>query len=397
MASEAERGGRMKFEFFTVGRIIVERGGAKRLGELAGGFGRRVLLIHNAAGLVDAVAATLAAAGMMCELFRQRGEPTVESVGAAVGLGRACDADVLIGLGGGSAIDAAKAAAAILANGGEPLDYMEVVGRGQKIARQPLPWIAVPTTAGTGAEATRNAVIGYHEKQFKASIRSELMLPRMALLDAELAVGVPQAVTAASGADALCQVIESYTSLNANPISDGLALEGIARAGRWLRRAYDAGEDLEARENMAIAALLSGITLGNAGLGAVHGFAAPIGGSYPVPHGVVCAALLPHVIEANVAALRGRQPESPALGRYATIGRVLTGQAEMSDAAAIDAAVAFIRDLTTHMTIPRLREFGLSEASIAPMVELAKKASSMRYNPVVLSDGELARVLGLAI
>jgi alcohol dehydrogenase class IV len=240
-------------------------------------------------------------------------------------------------------------------------------------------------------------VVAYHPQRFKASIRSELMLPRVALLDAELAVGVPKPVTAASGADALCQVIESYTSANANPISDGMALEGIRLAGRSLRRAYDNGADLDAREEMAVAALLSGITLGNAGLGAVHGFAAPIGGAFPVPHGVVCAALLPHVIRTNVKALRDRQPASPSLGKYAQVGRIVCGQRALVSEAAIDAVVAWIEELVSYMQIPRLSNFGLKSENIAPMVDLAKKASSMRYNPIVLSDQELTQILSAAI
>ncbi len=385
----------MKFEFFMPGRIIVERGGLARLGEFVAGLGKKVLVVHNGPALLQRVEKELGAISF--EVYRQKGEPTVESVSEALALARAGGCEVLIGIGGGSAVDTAKATAALLGNGGEPLDYMEVVGRGKKITHPSYPWIAVPTTAGTGAEATRNAVVGYHAKQFKASIRSELMLPRLALLDAELAVGVPKRVTAASGADALCQVIEAYTSVNANPITDGLALEGIARAGRSLRRAYDNGSDLDAREDMAITALLSGIALTNAGLGAVHGFAAPMGGSFTVPHGVVCAALLPHVIRMNVRALRERQAASAVLGKYAAVGRTLTGRRELADERAVDAAVEFIQEMTAYMQIPRLREFGITGAAVVPMVELAKKSSSMRYNPVILTDDELAGVLWAAL
>ena len=385
------------FEFFSVPRIIVERGGRRRLGELATGMGTRALLVQNAPPLADEVSGILRASGLTCEVFSQRGEPTVEDVRAALAMARAAGSDVVIALGGGSAIDLAKAVAALLTNGGDVLDYMEVVGKGQKLTKRSAPWIAVPTTSGTGAEATRNAVIGYKEKHFKASVRSELMLARIALLDAEMQATAPAAVTAASGCDALCQVIESYTSTGANPISDGLAMEGVSRAGRSLAKAYHNGADLDAREDMAIAALLSGITLGNAGLGAVHGFAAPMGANFPVPHGVVCAALLPHVIEANVRALRQENANHPTLRRYATIGRVLSGQADAGDADAIDAAVRFVADLTRDLAIPPLGNYGVSEASIAPMVELAKKASSMRYNPTSLSDESLGAVLRRAI
>lgn len=385
------------FEFYSVPRIIVERGGRRRLGELAASMGTRVLLVHNAPPLADEVGNILRATGLACHIFAQHGEPTVQDVGVALAMAKAAASDVVIGLGGGSAIDLAKAVAALLTNGGEVLDYMEVVGKGQKITKRSAPWIAVPTTAGTGAEATRNAVIGYKEKRFKASIRSELMLARIALLDPEMQVTVPPGVTAASGCDALCQVIESYTSTGANPISDGLALEGIARAGRSLSRAYHEATDLDAREDMAIAALLSGITLANAGLGAVHGFAAPMGANFPVPHGVVCAALLPHVIDANVRVLRAENVQHPTLRRYATIGRLLSGHTDAGDAAAINAAVAFVADLTSELAIPPLRNFGVTESSIASMVDLAKKASSMRYNPATLSDEVLGEILRRAI
>lgn len=385
------------FEFFSVPRIIVERGGRRRLGELAAGMGRRVLLVHNAVSLAGEVSEILGASGLICSVFRQQGEPSVQDVGEALTTARSAGSDVIIGLGGGSAIDVAKAVAALLANGGEALDYMEVVGKGQKITKPSVPWIAVPTTAGTGAEATRNAVIACKDRHFKASIRSELMLARIALLDAEAQIGLPPTVTAASGCDALCQVIESYTSSGANPMSDGLALEGISLAAGSLLRAYQNGQDVDAREKMAIAALLSGITLGNAGLGAVHGFAAPVGANFPVPHGVVCAALLPHVIRANVKALRQQSAEHPTLGRYAVIGRTLTGQHAAGDSAAIEDAVEFVASLTRQLAIPRLSSYGLTEADIVPMVELAKKASSMRYNPAKLSDESLAAILREAI
>jgi alcohol dehydrogenase class IV len=303
---------------------------------------------------------------------------------------------VVIGLGGGSAIDAAKAVAALLGNGGSAVDYMEVVGKGLKITKSATPWMAIPTTAGTGAEATRNAVIGLPERKFKASIRSELLLPRVALVDAELGVDVPAAVTASSGMDALCQLIESYTSSGATVMTDGLAMEGIGLAAWALPRAYRDGGDVEAREAMALAALLSGMTLTNAGLGAVHGFAAPIGANFPVPHGTVCAALLPHVIAANVAVLRGSGGQA-GLARYAAVGRTLTGEARLPEAEAIDACVRHVTDLARELKIPALAQFGLAETDVAEMVSLARRASSMRYNPVALSDEALAAALRAAI
>ena len=277
------------------------------------------------------------------------------------------------------------------------LDYMEVVGKGRKITRTAAPWIAVPTTAGTGAEVTRNAVIGSPEHHFKASIRGEQLLARIALIDPELGVSTPPAVTASSGMDALCQCIESYTSTGAQPITDALALQGARAAAQSLRRAYNDGADLQAREEMAMSALLSGIALTNAGLGAVHGFAAPLGANFPAPHGTICAALLPHVIAANVAALRARRRQHPALARYAAVGRAL-GADEAGDSEAIDAAVQEqCAELARDLHIPPLRQFGIAEKDVPAMVALAKKASSMRFNPVELPDGVLGDVLRKAI
>jgi alcohol dehydrogenase class IV len=276
---------------------------------------------------------------------------------------------------------------------------MEVVGMGKKIARPAAPWMAIPTTAGTGAEATRNAVIGLPEKRFKASIRSELLLPRVALVDPCLGVTVPPAVTAGSGMDALCQLIESYTSTGASPMTDALALQGIPLAAQCLPRAYQNGADLDAREDMALAALLSGITLTNAGLGAVHGFAAALGANFPIPHGIVCAALLPHIINANIQALRAQDPTDASRGltRYATIGRKLPGFDSVDDVEAIDACVQFTSNLSCELNIPPLKQFGIQFGHLAEMVSLSRKASSMRFNPVVLSDASLTAALGLAI
>lgn len=381
------------FEFTSPSRILFGRGQSAKLADLVRQLGAKALIIHNSG---EELASRLAG-GFAHVLLRQQGEPHVGDVDRGLLAARENGCDVIIGLGGGSAIDAAKAVAGLLTNGGAALDYMEVVGKGQKITRPAAPWIAMPTTAGTGAEATRNAVIASPEHQFKASIRSEYLLPRMALIDPELAVDVPPPVTASSGMDALCQVIESYTSSGANAMTDALAIQGIALAGRSLRRAYEDGHDLDAREDMALAALLSGITLANAGLGAVHGFAAPLGANFPVPHGTACAVLLPPVMEANVRALRAQAPGSFVLSKYAQIGRTLTNCRELADDAAIDACVEFTAGLVRDLRIPPLSQFGLSEQGVPKLVGLARKASSMRYNPVVLSDEALGTVLRSAI
>jgi alcohol dehydrogenase class IV len=367
------------FESFGVGRVIFGRGKRTMLPELSASLGRRALVIHNGPPpKVDADAV----------VHRQRGEPTVADVDAAVEVARAEGCDHVIAIGGGSAIDAGKAVAGLMGNGGSAVDYMEVVGLGKRITRPAAPWIAVPTTAGTGAEATRNAVIGLPEKKFKASIRSELLLPRIALIDPELGVDVPANVTAASGMDAICQLIEALTSTGATPVTDALALRGLALAAPAIERAVIDGSDVESREAMALAAYLSGVCLTSAGLGAVHGFAAPLGANFPVPHGVVCARLLPLVMEANVIAL---MREGKPVERYAAVARMVAGVEY------VDGGLAVIRELVHALAIPGLGQFGVREEHVSEMVALAKKASSMKFNPVVLEDEQLAEILRKAI
>jgi alcohol dehydrogenase class IV len=388
-----------RFEFLCVPRIVFGRGKFAQAAELAAPLGRRAMIVYNGAAPADRLVEMLSAVGVAAITRRQKGEPVVQDVDGGVEQARDAGCDLLIGLGGGSAVDTAKAVAGLLANGGSAVDYMEVVGRGRKITRPAVPWIAIPTTAGTGAEATRNAVIGLPEKKFKASLRSEHLLPRVALVDPALGVDVPPEVTARSGMDALCQLIESYTSTGANPMTDALALQGIPLAGRSLERACRDGHDLDAREDMALAALLSGITLTNAGLGAVHGFAAPLGANFPAPHGAICAALLPHVVSANILSLRAPDGslKHPTLARYATVGRLLSDGAEMDYEPAILAAVMQLESLVEALQIRPLSEFGMKESDVPAMVVLAKRASSMRYNPVVLPDDTLSEVLTAAI
>jgi alcohol dehydrogenase class IV len=386
------------FEFSGVGRIVFGRGKFALAGELAAGLGRAALVIYNG-GAGEHLIEPVTKAGVAVILWRQRGEPIAGQIDEAVEEARRHHCDCVIGLGGGSAIDAAKAVAGLLTNGGSAVDYMEVVGKGKRIARPAAPWMAIPTTAGTGAEATRNAVIGLPEKRFKASIRSELLLPRVALVDPCLGVTVPPAITAGSGMDALCQLIESYTSTGASPMTDALAMQGIPIAARCLPKAYHDGADLDAREGMTLAALLSGITLTNAGLGAVHGFAAALGANFAVPHGMVCAALLPHIIAANMKALRELDPSesSRGLSRYAAIGRKLLGFESVIDVEAINTCIQFTSDLARELNIPPLKQFGIHVEHVAEMAALARKASSMRFNPVVLSDEALAGALRSAV
>lgn len=279
----------------------------------------------------------------------------------------------------------------MLSNDGDLLDYLEVIGQGRPLARAGAPFIAIPTTAGTGAEVTRNAVLGSPGHRVKVSLRSPLMLPRIALVDPALTLGLPPAITASTGLDALTQLLEAFVSARANPMTDALCEQGIPLAARSLERAFTHPHDLAAREDMSLAALYSGIALANAGLGAVHGFAAPIGGRFSAPHGAVCAALLPHVWQANLAAVNERGTD-PQRRRFSQAARLLTDK-EDSDAAS---ATIWLRDLSTRLAVPPLRACGIAESDFDDIIARAQQASSMKANPVVLTTEELRTILAEA-
>lgn len=380
-----------RFEFGTAGRIIFGRGTLDGLGAIAREFGQRALLVtgrHPARA--EGVRERLVAAGLAVHLFPVPGEPTTDDVARGAAEARAAGIELVVAAGGGSALDAAKAIAALCTNGGELTDYLEVIGRGAALARPSAPCIAIPTTAGTGAEVTRNAVLASPAHRVKSSLRSPHLLPRVALVDPALTDDLPAGLTATTGLDALTQLIEPYVSVRANPLTDAICVAGLRRAARSLRRATENGRaDPAARDDMAFASLCGGLALANAGLGAVHGFAAPIGGMFPAPHGGVCAALLPPAMTANLRALRERAPGHPSLRRYDEIGQLLTGEA----AATADDGVRWIVELVCALRIPRLRHYGVSRADHPAIVAAAQKASSMKANPVSLDESELAAIL----
>jgi alcohol dehydrogenase class IV len=299
----------------------------------------------------------------------------------------------VVACGGGSAIDAGKAVAALLGNGADPLHYLEVVGRGQPIALPSAPFVAIPTTAGTGSEVTRNAVLSSPEHRVKASLRSPLMLPRAAIVDPDLLVGLPPHVVAASGLDALAQLLEPFVSVRANPLVDALCREGLARSARSLRRAFEGDRSEGVRVDLALASLFGGLALANAGLGAVHGLAAPVGGLFEAPHGSACAALLPAVLRVNLAALSRRRPESPALGRYREIAAILTGR----PAAEAQDGVAWVESLALALQVPGLAHWGASASDVPLLVAKARAASSMKGNPVELDEAELAEIVSASL
>ncbi len=371
------------FEFATAGRIMAGPGRAAELPGVLAGLGSRVLVCTGANPARHA--SLLAGLGLPAAVFPVAGEPTAERARAGVAAAREHGADVVAAIGGGSVIDLGKAAAMLLANGGDPLDYLEVVGSGRKITQPSAPCVAVPTTAGTGAEVTANAVLGVPGHRLKASLRSPLMIPRVALVDPELTVSCPPPVTAASGLDALTQCLEPFVSVRATPLTDGLAREGLRRAATGLRAAHADGADLAARTDMAMCALLGGMALANAKLGAVHGLAGVIGGTADVPHGMACAALLAPVIEANV---RTAAPGSPALDRYAEAAQLLTGK----PGASVEDGLAWIGETLTLLGVPGLAAFGLGSGQAGDIAAAAMTSSSMQGNPVPLSQGQLEAV-----
>jgi len=392
----------MSFEFATANRIIFGAGKLNGLGEQAcpgpsrgvKGRAKRLLLVcGNSSDAILRVREILSAQGIPFDEFHVHGEPTVDTASEGVKLALKHGCDMVIGLGGGSVLDAGKAIAALATNRGDVFDYLEVIGKGQPLTDAPLPYIAIPTTAGTGSEVTRNAVLESPAHGLKISLRSPLMLPSIALVDPELTYTLPPAITASSGLDALTQLIEPFVSVKANPMTDAICREGIRHAARSLRQAYQDGTDKSAREGMALASLFGGMALANAALGAVHGFAGPLGGMLHAPHGEICARLLPLVMEANLKALQARQPEHISIERYVEIAQIIT---EDKNASAHD-GVKWVSDLVSELNIPPLSAHGMNESQIPEAAQKTLNASSYKGNPIALSERELRKILEKAL
>lgn len=383
----------MRFDFVTAAKIVFGAGALKELGALAAPLGKHVLLVtfKNPERALPAVE-LLKAQNIDVTVFPTDGEPTIQMARDGVRMATEAGCDVVIGFGGGSAMDTAKAIAALMTNPGDPLDYLEVIGRGQPIKKPSLPFIAIPTTAGTGSEVTSNAVLASPEHQVKVSLRSPLMLARIALVDSTLTHSSPPEVTAQSGLDALTQVIEPYTSNKANPLTDAICKEAIQRAAGALQQAYEHPDDAAAREDMSFVSLSGGLALANAKLGAVHGFAGVFGGMYDAPHGGICARLLPFVMDMNVRALRQRQPEADYLRRYEIVARLLTGDQR----ATAEDGVKWVYRLTQTLNIPGLATYGMSDNDLSTIIEKSAGASSMQGNPIKLTSDEMRAILTAA-
>ncbi len=384
----------MKFEFWTPTQIIFGLDTLPEAVPVVQSLGKHPLLVtgkvkDRAGGLASA----LSGAGLDVDHFSVDGEPAIEMIREGVVKARESQRDVVVGFGGGSALDAAKAIAGLAPNSGDILDYLEVIGKGRALGRPALPIVTIPTTAGTGAEITKNAVLGSPADHVKVSLRSVQLLPRTAVVDPRLTVSMPPSVTAYSGLDALTQVIEPFLTRRHNPFVDALCREAIPRAARSLKIAFRNPDDLEARQNMSFASLVGGVALTNAGLGAVHGFAGPLGGMTGAPHGAICARLLPAVLEANYRALYCAGNPEGKCDRLDEIGRLLAGH---SSAQGKD-AVRWLRECCSELGIPSLSHWGLTRGMIDEAVEKARRASSMKGNPVLLSPSELRGILEQSI
>ncbi len=388
----------IEFEFLSIPQIYFGRKQINKISSITKVYGQNALIVASESiwknnEIKSIIETELTTKDISMTVFLSKGEPTTKSVDQGVERARAEKVEVVIAIGGGSTLDLGKAIAGLVTNAGLAKDYMEVIGKGAKIIEQPLPFIAIPTTAGTGTEVTKNAVILSREDKLKASIRSPLLIPKVTIIDPELMVSLPKEITASCGLDALTQLIEAYTSNKSQPITDSLAILGIQKATESLIRAFDEGDDLDAREDMAFASLLSGICLANAGLGAVHGFAGPIGGMFDVPHGVICGALLAPTIEQNILKLLSQVPYSQKLSKYEKLGEIVSEFPFETMREAVTNIIGYTRNITKILEIPKLSDFGIKESDFEVIIAKAKKSSSMRYNPVELSVEQLTKIL----
>lgn len=384
----------MQFDFSTSPTIIFGPGRLRESGPTLKNGGKRPLVVTGKnPRRADPLFEVLWENKVECSMFSVAGEPTIQTIRDGIDFARTQNCDWVIGIGGGSVLDTGKAIAAMMKNEGDVLDYLEIIGQGKSLTKNSARYLAIPTTAGTGSEVTRNAVLASPEHKLKVSLRSAYMIPRIALVDPELTYDLPPALTASTGLDALTQLIEPYVCLRANPMTDAVCIEGIRRVARSFRATMENGQNTEARSDMAVASLFGGMALANAGLGAVHGFAGPIGGMFSAPHGEICAALLPDVMEINMRALRQRAEGSHAVHRYLQTARILTG----NDYATANAGIEWIRQLVGDFKIPRLSGHGIKPEHIPEIVKHAKNASSMKANPIVLTNEELTEILQRAL
>lgn len=380
----------MSFSFSTSSSIQFGNGISKSLSDFLPQSTNRVFVVTGATperhqSLID----KLEVEGFKTCLFRVPGEPTIELISKALESAAEFKPDIVIGIGGGSAIDAGKAIAALLSNEGGIMDYLEFVGNGKPLLHPSFPYMAIPTTAGTGSEVTRNSVLGLPEAAVKVSLRSPHMIPRWAIVDPELTYHLPTEVAAYTGMDALIQCLEAYLSKKSNPLTEGIALEGIKRAAPSLRNACGPSVDSEAKSEMCIASLCGGIALANSGLGAVHGFAGPIGGMIDAPHGALCASMLLQVLRMNFDIAKRRKSEAALVEKFDQVAQIVTG----NPSAKGSYAIAWVESLLKELPLLSLSELGFTQERIPEAVEKAAQSSSMKGNPIDLVPADLREIL----
>lgn len=387
----------IKFDFFTAPEIIFGNGRSADIPELCKKSGNKVLLIKGSqslakSGVLQNILDKLNRKALSVAIQTVASEPETELIDQITSDARRFKPDVIVAIGGGSVLDAGKAVSGLTTNGGLITEYLEGVGTGRKIEKSSVPFIAVPTTSGTGTEVTKNAVISSQKQKFKKSIRHPYLIPDIALIDPVLTHSQPPSVTASCGMDALTQLIEPYFSLKSNPFIDAICIKGVGLVADSLLRAFNDANDAEAREKMSLASLMGGIALANAGLGAVHGLASPLGAYFPIPHGTACAATLPASLETNFNAIVERAHDKKLIGKYADIARMLTGSSEKDETFAVREGIKWLKDLKTQLKIPSLRKAGIKESDIPFIVENSR-GSSMKTNPVELTDEEIKQIL----
>lgn len=389
----------LAFSLARLPRIEFGAGSFNRLGQYLAAYGKQVLLVTGAQSFAASVfwaglQAQVESLGLNIRHELVAGEPSPELIDEIVARLSGCQIDVVLGIGGGSALDAAKAIAGLLNVRRSVMDYLEGVGPELPYEGPAVPFIAVPTTAGTGSEATKNAVLSRAGLDgFKKSFRDEQLVAELAIVDPDLLATCPPTVIAANGMDALTQLLESYVSLKANRFNDALNIAGLRAARDGLLPLYhSAGEDAGARENMAFASLLSGINLAQTGLGSVHGLASPLGAFYPIPHGIVCGTLVAAATRVNINAMLEREPDNPALERYARVAEVLVQRRFKARDEALLELINLLESWTSQLNIERLGQYGLTTEGLDHVVANAR-GSSMKTNPIVLTDDEIRQVL----
>lgn len=387
------------FQIARLPSIVFGDGCIEQVPEMVAEYGKRVLLVLGRQSFQQTqhwsdLQTALHTKNIRWDIVKVSGEPSPQLVDEAVAAHHRQGFDVVLGIGGGSVLDAAKAIAGLLPHGNSVMDHLEGVGRGIPYQPPATPFIAVPTTAGTGSEATKNAVLSQHgENGFKKSFRHEALVPEVAVIDPQLLASCPAELIAANGMDAFTQLLESYVSTRANPLTDALALSGICAFASSFWAVWENAENaVAARPKLAYASLLSGINLAQTGLGSVHGLASPLGAFYPIPHGVVCGTLVAEATDINIRALQARLPDSSALDKYAQAGRLLSGQLQLERDTALEKLVETLRQWTHRLQLPTLDQYGITEAGFAQIVKNSQ-GNSMKTNPLVLEADELQAIL----